>query len=920
MSEINDSAGSTHPNLRQVDDSEFADDFGEHDFGPWYLTEDEERYRAAAYAAVLHYTRDYGLAVLPVWWMRDEQTCACPKGAWCESIAKHPVDMRWPEAASDDPEHAARWWRPPEPDQTIPVDWRPRSNVGVAMRCKHFITDIDVGPGKHGEESLARLIDEHGGQEMPPALEWKTGGGGRQRVTLAPEGVDVRNSASEIAPDIDIRGFNGFGVAPPSVSAKGEYIMRVDVSPDVSCPDWEAEHLRNKHLKRTEHIRSHPCSDPRQIPQDGLTRRAHGYITSAFKDSVGKVAAAEEKTRNVTLNDECFDLFSKFATAGLLSYDDIAAAMQEAGESCGLPASAVFKTIESAWNGSQRKDRSSELPDWLFEEPGDEEKPETPGRAPGITSMVYEFERLYALRRTTGGEFISRPATRDLPPLVSDIGDEMGHELRWWWRAQAEAWNEHIREMIAAAEASADEEDPKKDGEEFANPMPPDATFSTAISHLKASANRHQRVDQHLRVVDGPGQVTVDLCNDQGQVVLITAEGFEVRDPRDLDGESWFRRNGDMLAQASPADPGEVLKVLKKAQKVIGMTDEQWKVALGGLIGSYFPSISRPGWWLTGPSGVGKTTRAQFLAGWVDPVDLLGGQLDLKRDERNARTAASNSYVYSMDNVTVMSQAENDWWCRLHTGARETARKLHSDNTQLSWKFKRIGLATSLVLPAGLKPDALRRTLHVELAGTDDHPDVGAIEAKYGQLKPEMMAALFTVIAGVLAHLGKARAAKLDGIPEMADYARILYAADLAFPELGDAAQEDLGGLYAAYKAHAFEVLVRAGVEDQLALLVLGLVKRKAEDNKLKMLPAELLKALRIDAGNDQIEPWFPPDATRLGDRLTELDGPLRRLGIVVTRAKHTNRGTPYVFTKSDSPESDASDAGSDAGKGASIT
>src|SRR5208282_2082802 len=66
-------------------------------------------------------------------------------------------------------------------------------------------------------------------------------------------------------------------------------------------------------------------------------------------------------------------LFSKFASAGLLSYDDIAAAMQSAGEACGLPASSVYKTIESAWDGSQRKDRSSELPDFLFEEPGDED-------------------------------------------------------------------------------------------------------------------------------------------------------------------------------------------------------------------------------------------------------------------------------------------------------------------------------------------------------------------------------------------------------------------------------------------------------------------------------------------------------------------------------------------------------------------
>ena len=613
------SSDGTHPNFRMIDDSEYSEDFGSYTSSPWDLTEDEEAYRAEAYAFALHYARDYHLAVLPVWWVRDEQTCACPAGVWCESIAKHPCDVKWPAAASDDPEHAARWWRPPEPDQTIPCDWRPRANVGVAMRRKHLITDIDVGEGKHGEESLARLIAEHGGEEMAPTLEWQTGSGGRQRVTLAPGGADVRNSASAIAPGIDIRGFNGFGVAPPSRSAKGEYLMRVDISPDVPTPEWEADWLCNQHRKRTEHIASHPCGDPRQIPQDGLTRRAHAYITSAFKDAVAKVAAAEESNpgRNVVLNDECFDLFSKFVPAGLLSFDDVAAAMQEAGESCGLPSSAVYATIESAWKGGQRKDRSSELPDFLFEEPGDEDESGASGRMPSLTSMVYEFEDRYHLRRTTGGEFISRPATEDLPPLAGDIGDELGWKLRSWWRAEAEAWNEHIREKIA--KASQDDPDGKGDGEEYCQVMAQDAVFSNALSHLKASANQHQRVEQHLRVLDGPGQVIVDLCNDQGKVVLITRDGFEVRDPRDLPGQPWFRRNDQMLAQVVPADPGNVLDVLKEAQEIIGMTDEQWKVALGGVIGSYFPSTSRPGWWITGPSGVGKTTRGQFLAGWVDP-------------------------------------------------------------------------------------------------------------------------------------------------------------------------------------------------------------------------------------------------------------------------------------------------------------
>ena len=363
-----------------------------------------------------------------------------------------------------------------------------------------------------------------------------------------------------------------------------------------------------------------------------------------------------------------------------------------------------------------------------------------------------------------------------------------------------------------------------------------------------------------------------------------------------------------------------MLKTLEEARLVLDVDKEQWKVVLGGLIGAYFPSISRPGWWLTGPSGSGKTTRGRMIAGWVDPVDYLGGQLDLKRDERNARTAASNSFVFSTDNVTDMSQRENDWWCRLHTGVSETARKLHSDNTKLSWKFRRIGLATSLVLPAGIKPDALRRTLLIELPGTDKHPDVNVIEAKYDEAKPEMMGALFAVITGVLEHLGDALARELDDCPEMSDYARLLLAADLAFPGLGDPAQADLGGLYAAYRDHAFEVLVRAGVEDQLTLLIMSLVTRdatrdKSGKKKLTRLPADLFKALQDMAGENAAAEWFPADPSRMGERLTSLDGPLRRLGIVVTRAKHTNRGTPYVFTKVEDPKSDAGDAEGDAGK-----
>src|ERR1700683_5576701 len=141
--------------------------------------------------------------------MATPLACACRDGESCLSAGKHPCDLRWPEMATADPKQAARWWRPLEPGETLPVDWRPQANVGAVMGEKYFITDVDTDAGKQGEESLARLVAEHG-EAMPATLTYQTGGGGRQYVLLVPEGIEVRSSASKLASGIDIKGYNGY--------------------------------------------------------------------------------------------------------------------------------------------------------------------------------------------------------------------------------------------------------------------------------------------------------------------------------------------------------------------------------------------------------------------------------------------------------------------------------------------------------------------------------------------------------------------------------------------------------------------------------------------------------------------------------------------------------------------------------------
>jgi hypothetical protein len=376
-----------------------------------------------------------------------------------------------------------------------------------------------------------------------------------------------------------------------------------------------------------------------------------------------------------------------------------------------------------------------------------------------------------------------------------------------WWRAQAEAWNAEVhRGAIEATEewkAELEAQDPlvqlerlrkivydeqeredEGESEKGTDPVPRVDTFSRIMAHLKASATQHAPVKLHLRVVDGPGYVAVDLGDESGNVVLITADGWEIIDVREVEGVPWFRHGGSMMPQVIPVAPKDVTVTLEAARGVLGLDPAQWKLALAGLIGAYFPSIARPGWWLTGPSGAGKTTRGEMLAGWIDPTDHLGGRINLKRDERNARTKAMNTFVFTLDNASAISQDESDFWCTMHTGTSDQVRKLHSDNTLLNYSYRRIGLGTSLFMPTGFAPDALRRMLHIQLESSDDHPDVVSIKAKYDQIKPAVMGAIFTVVSEVLKHLPKALEATLPGIPEMSDFARRLKAADLAYPQL----------------------------------------------------------------------------------------------------------------------------------------
>jgi hypothetical protein len=141
----------------------------------------------------------------------------------CKPAAKKPATPRGCLDATTNPEQIAQWWRAND------------FNVAVATgeASQLFIADID---GLDGAAALRKLEATHG--ELPPTWDVLTPNDGRH-IGFAWPHSPVRNSASRVAPNIDVRGQGGYVLVPPSRLACGAYTWSVDCADEIAdAPPW----------------------------------------------------------------------------------------------------------------------------------------------------------------------------------------------------------------------------------------------------------------------------------------------------------------------------------------------------------------------------------------------------------------------------------------------------------------------------------------------------------------------------------------------------------------------------------------------------------------------------------------------------------------------------------------------------------
>lgn len=158
-------------------------------------------------AAALDYAAR-GWPVVPLHSVTPSGACTCGSRD-CGSPGKHPRTPNGLKDATTDATTIAAWW-----------SRSPDANVGVVTGAISGLVVLDVDPRHGGDESLLELERRFG--KLPDTVEVITGGSGRHFYFRHPGGARIRNATALAGlAGLDLKGDDGYVVAPPSAHASG---------------------------------------------------------------------------------------------------------------------------------------------------------------------------------------------------------------------------------------------------------------------------------------------------------------------------------------------------------------------------------------------------------------------------------------------------------------------------------------------------------------------------------------------------------------------------------------------------------------------------------------------------------------------------------------------------------------------------
>jgi len=410
----------------------------------------------------------------------------------------------------------------------------------------------------------------------------------------------------------------------------------------------------------------------------------------------------------------------------------------------------------------------------------------------------------------------------------------------------------------------------------------PQQAMKTACDQLSAIARfEGPKKNVFLRTARVDDMVLVDLCNDSWQAVEITRDDWSVTD---IPKVPFIRRQG-MRSLPMPVKGWATLDPLFDLLHIENVDDRLLITAW--LVNSMLPSSSYPILCATGEQGYGKTTFCRACQRTVDPHQVEGRSPP--RNEEDIAVAAKSALVLVYENLSTITQAISDAFCRVATGAGFAARKLFTNDEERQLSFCR-PLIINGIDDLATRSDLADRIVHIHL-----HPipkSLRQTEAelwrKFEAMHGQLLGALFTLVSRVLA------IDNLDiQLERMAEFTQIGAKTALA---LGRQPEEFLDAYRRNRDASSITALESSAVGP--------VVRRMLNNGSIRRPIGALLFELQTQAHPHELKhPDWPKHPRALGNELRRLSPNFARIGIAVHFPPRRNDGCWVEIVPTSAPE-----------------
>lgn len=412
--------------------------------------------------------------------------------------------------------------------------------------------------------------------------------------------------------------------------------------------------------------------------------------------------------------------------------------------------------------------------------------------------------------------------------------------------------------------------------------------LADAIVNLEGIAAENDAEAVALRVARVPageadaGAIVVDIGDAAGTAIVVKAEGWRVETRSPV----LFRRTDGLTLPLPLPEPGTDVATGSAALRgLLNVTDATFPLVVAFLVAALLPEIGHPITLVTGLHGTGKTSAASYLVRLVD--DSAAPVRGEPRDPEAWAVAACGSWTIVLDNVSRIAPWFSDALCKCVTGDGMIRRKLYTGSSVSVLSFRRVAMMTSID-PGSLRGDLADRLLMIDLEPIPDSSRRSELEmeAAFAASRPKILAALLSLLSGVLRELPNV---KLSTMPRMADFARVLAAMDRAAPGVTG------GRALSAYLAQSGRIAADVVEGDAFAAAVARLADRDGDG--WTGTATQLLATIQAPTPTPREWPRGPAAASGLLKRLMPA---LAKTGVAVRFDPRTALGRSLTISRVD--------------------